>query len=69
MGDIEDRVAELKTRMRRLDGAMSELERTCRTRARDGLPEAVRDFERDLEFLERTFARLRESVSRPPAAE
>jgi hypothetical protein len=70
VGDVEDRIAELKSRVKRLDGAMAELERVSR---RPGTPsaylrEAVRDFDRDLRFLQRSFAQLQQ-VAEHPAGE
>ena len=70
VGEFEDRVAEPKSRVRRVDGAAAELERRSRgAGARsEQVREAVRDFERDLEFLQPAFARVKDTAGPPPGA-
>ncbi len=66
MSELSDAVDALKTRVRRLDGAMAEMDRARRDPHGAGFDEALRDFERDLAFVERAYGRVRAAVGARP---
>lgn len=74
---LDERVTVLANRVRRLQGAMVEMQRLAgrydrgSDRPSGAFLEALRDFERDLAFVGTEHARLRSvlPVDRPPGAE